>query len=97
MDEPIEGEWSVSNSGRKVINLGLRIVIARDIRSQADAQLIASAPTLKQQRDDLLVACKAIKQRIHFIGLPSEPMNKTGPDWSKEIALLEPAITNCEA
>lgn len=41
---------------------------------------------------DLLEACEAMKLRIHFIGLPSEPMNEDGPDWSKEIVLLEAAI-----
>ena len=47
-------------------------------------------------RKELLEACKAVKIRIHFIGLPSEPMNKNGTDWSKEIALLEAAIAKAE-
>ena len=42
---------------------------------------------------DLLAVCEAIKLRIHFIGLPSEPMNENRPDWSKEIALIESVIT----
>ena len=49
---------------------------------------------LEQQRDDLLAACKATKLRIAFIGLPSEPMNEDGPDWSREVALIEAAIKN---
>lgn len=49
-----------------------------------------------QQRDDLLEACEVVKLRIHFIGWPSEPMNEDGPDWSKEIALLEAAIAKCQ-
>ena len=48
--------------------------------------------SLRRQRDSLLAVCKAIKQRIHFIGWPSEPMNTDGPDWSTEIALLEVAL-----
>ncbi len=46
--------------------------------------------------DALLEACKDIKIRIAFIGYPSEPMNEHGPDWSKEIALLEQAIAQAE-
>ena len=45
--------------------------------------------------NELLTVCKAVKIRIHFIGLPSEPMNENGTDWSKEIALIEAAITKC--
>jgi len=46
----------------------------------------------KKKEKDLLAVCEAIKLRIAFIGLPSEPMNKNGPDWSKEIALFEDAL-----
>lgn len=45
---------------------------------------------------DLITACEAMQIRIAFIGLPSEPMNEEGPDWSKEIALLEVAIANAK-
>ncbi len=41
---------------------------------------------------DLLTALQAVKVRLHFVGLPSEPMNDSGPDWSKEIKQLEAAI-----
>lgn len=46
--------------------------------------------------DELLDACKAIKLRIAFIGHPNEPKNENGPDWSKEIGLLEQAIAAAE-
>ena len=42
---------------------------------------------------DLVAVCNALQIRIAFIGLPSEPMNKGGPDWSKEIALIEGILT----
>ena len=45
---------------------------------------------------DLLDACKAIQIRIAFIGMPSEPMNESGPDWSKEIKLIEAAIAKAK-
>lgn len=37
--------------------------------------------------DDLVTVARAVKQRIHFIGLPSEPK-----DWAKEVALIEAAL-----
>ena len=52
--------------------------------------------TLEASRKDLLAACEVVKIRIAFIGLLSEPMNENGPDWSKEIALLEAAITKAK-
>ena len=33
----------------------------------------------------------AVKIRMVFIGHPKEPMNEDGPDWSKEIKLMEDA------
>ena len=45
---------------------------------------------------DLLTACEAIKLRIHFIGLPSEPMRENEPDWSKEIVLIEAAMAKVQ-
>ena len=45
---------------------------------------------------NLLTMCEAIKLRIHFIGLSSEPMNESGPDWSREIALIESIITKAK-
>ena len=39
---------------------------------------------------------KAIKIRIAFIGWPSEPKNESGPDWVKEIKLLEAVLTRYE-
>ncbi len=32
-----------------------------------------------------------IKVRIAFIGHPNEPMNEAGPDWSKEVRLMDQA------
>jgi len=37
--------------------------------------------------DDLVDVVRAVKQRIHFIGLSSEPK-----DWAKEVALIEAAL-----
>jgi len=45
---------------------------------------------------DLLEALKAIRIRISFIGLTSEPMIQNIPDWSKEIALLEAAVAKAK-
>lgn len=38
---------------------------------------------------DLKSMTQAVKVRIAFIGHPKEPMNTAGPDWSKEIRLLD--------
>lgn len=50
------------------------------------AEKFVSVKSVLDQRDALLNVCKAIKIRIAYIGLPSEPK-----DWSKEIALIEAA------
>lgn len=37
----------------------------------------------------VLEMIQAVKVRIAFIGWPKEPMNEDGPDWSKEIPMLD--------
>jgi hypothetical protein len=64
-----------------------------EVYKEEDALLICK---YLNNYDKLLAACEIAKQRIHFIGLPSEPMNENGPDWSKEIAIIEQAISDCK-
>ncbi len=33
-----------------------------------------------------------VKVRIAFIGMPTEPMNEAGPDWSVEVKQIEQAL-----
>jgi len=47
-------------------------------------------------KNDFVEMCKAIKIRIAFIGHPDEPMNEAGPDWSKEVTLLDAAIIQAD-
>lgn len=59
----------------------------------AIGELFMFACELWQVSNDLSTTCGAIKQRICFIGLPSEPMvSENNPNWVKEIALLEAAL-----
>lgn len=45
----------------------------------------------------LLAALKAIRLRIHFIGMPQEARTEDGrPDWRKQIAQMEAAIAKAE-
>ena len=39
----------------------------------------------------LLSALKAVKKRIHFVGMPQEP-----PNWAPEITMIEAAISIAE-
>ncbi len=72
----------------------LAAICTKKPRGLLDAQLLLTA---MNSHEDLLAACKAVKVRLHFIGLPSEPMNDSGPNWSKEIMLLEAAIENAKS
>lgn len=71
MSEITKGTWKVS--GRYVIakqNIEDYVRICEIFTSDADAQLIASANNLKQQRDDLLAACEnvvKIKNKIYSL------------------------------
>jgi len=47
---------------------------------------------LTVQRNELLNMMKAIKTRIHFVGMPQEVMLNGRPDWSKEITMLEAVL-----
>ncbi len=60
---------------------------------QANARLIASAPTLKQQRDDLLVACKESQKLFAFIA----ENYKSAPHFPTAERLVDAAIAKCEA
>ena len=83
-----EGEWVWEGCNLIAKSKNIRdITVIKDgyVDNDDDTSLIAAAP-------DLLTALEAVKLRIHFIGLPSEPMNEDGPDWSKEITLLEAAL-----
>jgi len=70
-----------------------------DLRPVYDP-LMAAAAALRSARtthDALMAALKALKLRIHFIGMPQETRRDDGaPDWRKEIALIESALAKAE-
>lgn len=37
---------------------------------------------------------KTVKRRLHYVGMPNEPMWEGRPDWRKEIALIEDALAD---
>lgn len=71
----------------------LAAICVNTTRGVLDAQLLL---LVMNSHKELLAALQAVKLRLHFVGLPSEPMNDSGPDWSKEINLLEAAIANAK-
>lgn len=78
---------------------GLRGQKRRDKVSElklAALEAISNTSKLQEQQGDFLAVCKAVKIRIAFIGHPNEPMNEAGPDWSKEVALIEAAEAKSE-
>lgn len=43
--------------------------------------------------DALVEALRAVKVRLHFVGMPQEAFTEGGlPDWRKQIALIESAL-----
>ena len=68
-------------------------ICTKRTRGVLDAQLIL---LVMNSHKDLLAALQAVKLRLHFVGLPSEPMNDSGTAWSKEINLIEAAIENAK-
>lgn len=68
---------------------------------QKAAELARSDSPGQQLLDQLAkakAALKAIKIRIHFIGMPQEKLLDGGlPDWSKEIELIESALAAWQA
>ena len=69
MDKFTKGEWTVPLYTRRDGNNRCWVMrgktsicrtFGKPKTAEANAHLIASAPTLKQQRDDLLEACKGI-------------------------------------
>lgn len=63
--------------------------------------MVTKLRTEKEELESLAEAMReallAIKQRIHFAGVPGEPRFEDGsPDWSKEIAMLEAALSGGE-
>ena len=67
-------------------------------QGEANAAFIVRAVNC---HEELLATLKAVRQRLHFVGHPSEPivdgllMPRVG-DWRKEIALIEAAITKAK-
>ncbi len=88
VDEPESGE------------IVCRVLGTYDVKVQEDrARLIASAPTLKQQRNDLLDACRNGLTTLAIISMPRLDNNvATDTDLLKILAeSLKAAIAKCEA
>lgn len=87
-------QWLVVNGLGDDGDVIARIPRFKDFIDQADAEFIVRACNA---HDELIAALRAIKRRIHFIGMPQEPFrDDDAPDWRKEIALLEAAIAKAD-
>lgn len=70
MADHTPGPWSMTRTGNDITITGpeddqwvadvVRSIVAEDGEQEANARLIASAPALKQQRDDLLAALESV-------------------------------------
>ena len=90
-----EGEWVVIDSGGRVMLKAvgkpqiictletMPLKITREIK--ANARLIAAAPKIKRQRDELLAACE-----VAVLALTHKPINP------KDMAFIEQTITNAK-
>jgi hypothetical protein len=77
---------------------------ANEVRRAADAVVAARDKRIRElavENSRLVAVLQAVKLRMHFIGWPAEAVwspnddGRTIPDWRKEIALVEHALTGC--
>lgn len=62
------------------------------------SKMAAREKALEEALREAAGALAALKVRIHYIGMPSEPVRRDGaPDWRGEIAVLEAALTAARA
>ena len=98
MNEPIKDKWTVPLYTRRDGNNRCWVMrgktsicrtFGKPKTAEANAHLIASAPTLKQQRDDLLEACKLLLVTLLDAGYD--------PEISRVEEIAKAAIAKCEA